>query len=132
MSETTEPLTTRVLLASLPREIALLVSQTVSLARVECGVAVSELSAAALGLAASAITVLFGVGVLVAAMVLIAIALGAPPWAAALGVGVVLAGGGSLAGWLFFSRLREAPLALPETRGSLLETMTWLKSEVKR
>ena len=75
---------------------------------------------------------MFGALVLVAALVLIVVALGAPAWAATLGVGVFLAGGGGAAGWIFYSRFRRAPVGLPDTRASLLETMTWLKAELKR
>jgi hypothetical protein len=68
----------------------------------------------------------------VLASALIAIALGVPTWAAAPGVGAVVAGGGGIAGWTFYNRLRHAPLALTDMRASLSETMTWLESEVKR
>jgi uncharacterized membrane protein YqjE len=132
MSEVTEPLSTRVLLGSLPRELMLLGSQTLRLALAEVQRAKSEVLVVAVGLAASAVAALFGVAVLASALVLIVVALGAPAWAAALGVGALLAGGGGIGAWTFYNRLRHAPLALPDTRASLSETMTWLKSEVKR
>jgi hypothetical protein len=132
MSEATEPLSTRVLLGSLPRELMLLGSQTFRLALAEVQRARREVLVAAVGLVASAVAGLFGVAVLVSTLVLIEIALGMPAWAAALGVGALLAGGGGIAGWVFYNRLRNAPLALPDTRASLSETVTWLKSEVKR
>jgi uncharacterized membrane protein YqjE len=132
MSEVTEPLSTRVLLGTLPRELMLLGSQTLRLALTEVQRAKSEVLVAAVGLAASAVAALVGVAVLASALVLIVVALGAPAWAAALGVGAILVVGSGIAGWTFYNRLRHAPLALPDTRASLSETMTWLKSEVKR
>jgi hypothetical protein len=83
MSETA-PLATPVLLASLVRELTLLVGQTLSLARTEVSAARREVSLAALGMAVSALVALFGALVLVAALVLIVVALGAPAWAATL------------------------------------------------
>lgn len=49
-----------------------------------------------------------------------------------ISVGVLLAGGGAITLWMSVDRLRRAPTTLPATRESLAETLTRLKSEVKR
>jgi hypothetical protein len=115
------------LLNGLSTNIQVLVSQTVTLARLEASAAASQLGWSAAGLLACLLVALAGVGVLVAALVLILIALGLPAWAASAVVGLVLTAGGALGARFCVSAMRQTELSLKETRNSLRETLAWLK-----
>ncbi len=104
-------------------------SQTVALARLEFAAATSALVTSVVGIALSLVIVLGGIGVLMSALVLIAIALGLPAWAAATGVGLVLAMGGALSTRRFLGKLRSVSVTLSETRESIQETIEWLKTQ---
>ena len=122
----------RELFGDISGDLSLLVTQTLGLAQAELRVATAASVSALIGVAVCAMTAVAGFFVLVSAVVLGAIALGLPPWAAALAVGVVLAGGGGLGARAFVGRLTRVPLDLPDTRASLTETAQWLKSQTTR
>lgn len=122
----------RQLVADLSIDLRLLGLQLAGVARAESRAAIAIVATSLIGLAASTVVALAGVFALAAALVLGAIAAGVPPWAAALIVGVVLVGGGGGAAYVYVGRLRRAPMALPETRASVTETLTWLKSQTGR
>ena len=119
----------RDLFGAVYEDLRTLVSQTIALARLEFAVATSALVTSVVGVALSLVIVLGGVGVLMSALVLIAIALGLPAWAAATGVGLVLAIGGALSARLFLGKARSVSVTLSETRDSIKETMEWLKTQ---
>jgi hypothetical protein len=106
-----------------------LVSQTIALARLEFASATSALITSVVGVALSLVIVLGGIGVWMSALVLIAIALGLPAWAAATGVGLVLAIGGAFSARRFVGKARSVRVTLSETRESIKETIEWLKTQ---
>ena len=115
------------LLGDVSNDLRVLAAQTVELARLESGVAISALMASAAGIAVSLALTIGGAGVLVSALVLIAIALGLPAWVAATTVGFALTIGGALSTRHFVRKARGVELTLRQTRDSVLETMEWLK-----
>ena len=117
----------RELLNGISTDVRLLVSQTLTLARLEISTAASKLAWSAMGVLASVFVTVAGAAVLVSALVLILVALGLPAWAASTLVGVMLTGAGAMATRYFVGSLRSAELGLKETRESLRETMEWLK-----
>ena len=117
----------RNLLNGISTDVKLLVSQTLTLARLELSAGAAKLAWSGVGILASAFVAATGVAVLVSAAVLILIALGVPAWAASTLVGVILTGGGAIAARHFVSAVRDAEVGLKETRESLRETMEWLK-----
>jgi hypothetical protein len=119
----------RELFGAVSDDLRTLVSQIIALARLEFAVATSALVTSVVGVALSLVIVLGGVGVLMSALVLIAIALGLPAWAAATGVGLVLAIGGALSARWFLGKARSVSVTLSETRDSIKETMEWLKTQ---
>ena len=120
----------RGLLGDLSVDLRLLWTQTVHLAQAELRAAVSGLAISAAGLAAGALVVFVGFLVLIAAVVLGAIALGLPPWAAAAIVGLVIAVAGGVTIQMCLTRLKGLHLDLRDTRESVAETITWLKTQV--
>jgi hypothetical protein len=122
----------RQLFADLSVDVQRLSLQLATLAGAEAQVAIRVVTSSIIGMVAGVIVAFVGVQVLAAALVLGLVAAGLPPWAAALiGAAVLIAAGGGGA-WLQLGRLRNAPIALPETRATLAETMTWLKAETQR
>jgi hypothetical protein len=122
----------RQLAADLSVDLRLLGLQLAGVARAESRTALAIVTTSLIGLVAGAVVAVAGMWVLTAAVVLGVIAAGLPPWAAALIVGVVFIAAGGGAAYVYLGRLRHAPLALPETRASLTETLTWLKSQTGR
>jgi hypothetical protein len=122
----------RELLVSLSEDLVALISQTAGIARAELGTAAKKLAWSVAGIAAGAISVMTGLVVLLSARVLIVMALGAPPWVAALLVGVILVGAGAGVAWLCLGRIRHLQFALSETQRSVKETITWLKEQASR
>ena len=122
----------RQLFTDLSVDVQRLSVQLASLAGAEAQAAIRIVTSSVIGMAAGVIVVLVGVQILAAALVLGLVAAGLPPWAAALigGVALIALGGG--VAWLQLGRLRNAPIALPETRATLAETMTWLNAETQR
>jgi ABC-type uncharacterized transport system permease subunit len=119
------------LLNGISTDVELLVSQTLTLARLEISTAASTLAWSAVGLLASAFVAIAGAAVLVSALVLILIALGLPAWTASTLVGAMLTGAGALAARYFVGSMRDARLDMKETRESLRETMEWLKLQTR-
>ena len=119
----------RELFGAVSEDLRALVSQTIALARLEFAAATSALVTSVVGVALSLVIVLGGIGVLMSALVLIAIALGLPAWAAATGVGLVLAIGGALSARRFLGKARSVSVTLSETRESIKETIEWLKTQ---
>jgi hypothetical protein len=119
----------RELLGAVSEDLRALVSQTVALARLEFAAATSALVTSVVGVALSLVIVLGGIGVLMSALVLIVIALGLPAWAAATGVGLVLAIGGGLSARRFLGKARSVSVTLSETRDSIKETLEWVKTQ---
>ena len=119
----------RELFGAVSEDLRALVSQTIALARLEFAAATSALVTSVVGVALSLVIVLGGIGVLMSALVLIAIALGFPAWAAATGVGLVLAIGGALSARRFLGKARSVSVTLSETRESIKETIEWLKTQ---
>jgi ABC-type uncharacterized transport system permease subunit len=119
------------LLNGISTDVQLLVSQTLTLARLEISTAASKLAWFAVGVLASAFVAIAGAAVLVSAFVLILIALGLPAWAASTFVGVMLTGAGAVAARYFVGSMRNARLDMKETRESLRETMEWLKLQTR-
>ena len=119
----------RELFGAASEDLRALVSQTVALARLEFAAATSALVTSVVGVALSLVIVLGGIGVLMSALVLIAISLGLPAWAAATGVGLVLAIGGALSARRFLGKARSVNVTLSETRESIKETVEWLKTQ---
>jgi len=129
MTEPSPERSLRDLLNGISTDVQLLVSQTLTLARLEFSAGASKLTWSGVGVLASVFIAAAGAAVLVSALVLILIALGLPPWAASTVVGVILTGVGAIAARHFVGAMREAQLGLKETRESLRETMEWLKLE---
>ena len=117
----------RDLLNAISSDAQALVSQTLTLGRLEAASVASKLMWAGVGVVASILAALAGIAVLVSALVLGAIALGLPPWAAALIVGVLLLGAGGGAALYFVGVMRRTEITLKETRESVRETVEWLK-----
>ena len=115
------------LLNGISTDVQRLLSQFVTLARLEASTAASKLAWSAVGVLASAFVAISGAAVLVSAFVLILVALGLPAWAASTLVGVTLTGAGAIAARYFVGAIRSAELGMKETRESLRETMEWLK-----
>ena len=117
--------------AALSAELRLLVSGTAAIARAEARQSTAEGAAAVAVLVGGALLAILAAFALAAAAILAIVALGAPPWAAALGVAVLLGIAGGGAGWLGLQRLRRVTVTFPETRGSIEESLEWLK-ELRR
>lgn len=120
------------LLSDVATDVRLLVLETAGLAAAEARATASALAVASAGAAGGLLLALFGALTIVASLVLIAIALGLPAWAAALGVGMVLVVAGGLTLRVFLARMRRLHFDLRETRQSVGETLTWLKTQMGR
>ena len=119
----------RGLLIAISRDVHVLASQTLTLARLEAAAAASKLAWFAVGILASVFVAGAGAAVLVSALVLILIAVGVPAWAASTLVGFVLTVGGALGARHFVNALRQTELGLKETRANLRETIEWLQQQ---
>ena len=117
----------RDLLNGISTDVQLLVSQTLTLARLELSAGASKLTWSAVGALTSVLVAGAGAAVLVSALVLTLIAAGIPAWAASTVVGLTLTGAGAIGARHFFDAMRQAELGLKETRESVRETMEWLK-----
>lgn len=123
--------TYRPLLVAMSRDLWLLCSQTLTLARLEI---VTSARSMALHVAVAALGMVVAIGgvlVLLSALVLIAIALGLPPWAAASVVGALLVGVGAATAYLSVIGLLDGGLAAPHTRRSIKDTVEWLQSQTR-
>lgn len=117
------------MLAALSADLRSLVSETAGLARAEVHRTTAALVTSVAGMIAGGIVLLLGVVVLTAALVLIAVALGLSAWAAALLVGAILGAAGAITIWSFLAKLKTVNYKLEETRRSVTETLTWLKTQ---
>jgi hypothetical protein len=114
-------------LSALSNDLGLLVSGTAAIARAEASASTKEGVAAGGLIAAGAFLGCLASLTLVAGVVLAIVALGLPAWAAALGVGLLLAIGGWLLARSGVEKLRHVSFTFPETRGSIEESLQWLK-----
>jgi hypothetical protein len=110
-------------------DLRALVSYTAELAKLEVKTALSTFSISIISMAAGLVVTLLGMAVLAGALVLIAIRLGLAPWAAAVVVGLLIVITGAASAMYGLNRLRQVQLTLAETRGSVKETMEWLKQQ---
>ena len=114
-------------LSALSADLGLLVSGTAAIARAEASASTKDSVAASGLIAAGAFLGCLAALTLVAGVVLALVALGLPAWAAALGVSLLMAIGGWLLARTGVERLRRVRFTFPETRGSIEESLQWLK-----
>ena len=119
----------KALLGRVADDVHTLVSQTLTVARLELSDDASKLAWSAMGVLAGTFVAAVGAVVLISAMVLGLVAVGMPAWAAAALVGVVLTAAGAIGARYFMSALRHAEVGLTHTRESLRETFEWLKRQ---
>jgi hypothetical protein len=115
------------LFSDLTREISTLVRNEVALARVEMSTKLSQLLRHVGTLAVGGVLALAGVFTLAAFVVLLLVEIGMPAWAAALLVGVGLAGVGALLATRSLSALRAESLTPTHTIETLKETTAWTR-----
>jgi hypothetical protein len=113
------------LFSDLTREITALVRNELALARVEMSTKVSRAARHAGVLAFGAVVALAGVFTLAASVVLVLVRAGMPAWAAALVVGLGLAGVGAMVAMRSLTALRQEDLTPSETIQTLKETTAW-------
>lgn len=113
------------LFSDLTREISTLVRNELALARVEMSAKISRAARHAGVLAVGAVVALAGVFTLAASLVLVLVRAGMPAWAAALLVGLGLAGIGAALATRSLAALRAEDLAPTETIQTLKETTAW-------
>ena len=113
------------LFSDLTREITTLVRNELALARVEMSAKISRAARHAGVLAVGAVIALAGVFTLAASLVLVLVRAGMPAWAAALLVGLGLAGIGAALAMRSLAALRAEDLAPTETIQTLKETTAW-------
>jgi hypothetical protein len=120
------------LLRSLIADLTLIARREAELATIEMKTRMSEFGGAAAVLAGAGLAGLYALGTLVAAAVL-ALAIVLPAWAAAVIVGVVLAGVAVVLAFVGRARLRAAgPLAPKETIETVQEDIAWIRRETER
>lgn len=113
------------LFSDLTREIGTLVRNEIALARTEMSLKLSRAARHAGMIALGAVVALAGLFTLAASLVLLLVRAGMPAWAAALIVGLGLAGVGALVATRALSALREEDLKPTETIETLKETTAW-------
>lgn len=113
------------LFGDLSRDIGALIRNELALARAEMSAKLSRAARHAGMLALGAVVALAGLFTLAASLVLVLVRAGMPAWAAALLVGLALAGGGALLATSALKALREEDLTPTETIKTLKETTAW-------
>lgn len=113
------------LFSDLTREIGTLVRSEIALARTEMSLKLSRATRHAGMIALGAVVALAGLFTLAASLVLVLVRVGMPAWAAALLVGLGLAGVGALLATRALAALREEDLTPTETIETLKETAAW-------
>jgi hypothetical protein len=113
------------LFSDLTREIGTLVRNEIALARAEMSGKLSRVMQHVSTLALGAVVALAGLFTLAASLVLLLVRAGMPPWAAALLVGLGLAGIGAMLATGAIKALRAADLTPTETIQSVKETAAW-------
>lgn len=113
------------LFSDLTREVGTLVRNEIALARTEMSLKLSRAARHAGLIALGAVVALAGVFTLAASVVLVLIRAGMSAWAAALIVGLGLAGVGALVATRALAALREEDLKPTETIETLKETTAW-------
>jgi hypothetical protein len=113
------------LFSDLTREITTLVRSELALARVEMSTKITRAAKHVGTIVIGGVIALAGVFTLAACIVLLLVRAGLAPWAAALLVGLGLAGVGALLATRALAALREEDLKPTETIESLKETTTW-------
>jgi hypothetical protein len=117
------------LLSGVTSDVHLLISQTLTILRLELSEGVSVFAWSAAGVLSAALAAVAGAAVLVSAMVLGLIAVGLPAWAAATIVGAVLMAAGAIGARYFISAMLQAEIGLPRTRASVRNTAEWLRRQ---
>lgn len=113
------------LFSDLTREIGTLVRSEIALARTEMSLKLSRATRHAGMIALGGVVALAGLFTLAASLVLVLVRAGMPAWAAALLVGLALAGVGALLATRALAALREEDLKPTETIETLKETTAW-------
>ena len=113
------------LISDLTREISTLVRNEIALARVEMGGKISHAARHLGTVAFGGIIALGGFLTLIAGLVLLLVRAGMPAWAAALLVGLALAGIGGVMASRALTALRAEDLAPTETIKTIKETTAW-------
>jgi hypothetical protein len=113
------------LFSDLSREIGTLVRNELALARAEMSAKLSRAARHAGTLALGAVVALAGLFTLAASLVLLLVQAGMPAWAAALVVGLGLAGVGAVLATGAIKSLRAEDLTPTETIQTLKETTAW-------
>ena len=113
------------LFSDLTRAIGTLVRNEIALARTEMSLKLSRAARHAGMIALGAVVALAGLFTLAASLVLVLVRAGMPAWAAALIVGLGLAGVGALFATRALAALREEDLKPTETIETLKETTAW-------
>jgi hypothetical protein len=119
------------LFADLSRQTTELIHRELALAKRELSQKAAELGSGLTWMAASAAIAMAGFLSLVAGIVLALVALGVPPWAAALGVGVVCAGTAYGLARHASAAFTPAALTPQHTIDSLKEGAQWMKRAVR-
>jgi hypothetical protein len=120
------------LLEALSVDVQLLWLQTVALARAELQASIRGLVYAAAGVAVGVVLAAAGLLAIVSALVLGGVALGLPPWAAAAVVGVLIAAAGGITVLACVKKAKGLHFNLEDTRTSVAETLTWLRTQAFR
>jgi hypothetical protein len=113
------------LFSDLTREITTLVRSELALARVEMSAKISRAAKHVGTIVIGGVIALAGVFTLAACIVLLLVRVGVAPWAAALLVGLALAGVGALLASRALTALRQEDLKPTETIETLKETTAW-------
>jgi O-antigen ligase len=113
------------LFSDLTREIGTLVRTELALARAEMSAKISRVTRHVTTLALGAVVALAGLFTLAASLVLLLVRAGMPAWAAALLVGLALAGVGALLATGAIKALRAEDLTPTETIQTVKETTAW-------
>jgi hypothetical protein len=113
------------LFADLSREIGTLVRNEIALARAEMSAKLSRATRHVSTLAIGAVVALAGLFTLAASLVLLLVRAGMPAWAAALLVGLGLAGMGAMLAMGAIKALRDEDLTPTETIQTVKETAAW-------
>jgi uncharacterized membrane protein YqjE len=117
--------------AELSRETRTLIQQELQLAKTELTEKAAKMGKAAGLIVGGGLIAYAGLLAIIAAMVLILVAIGAPPWAAALTGGVLVAGIGYLLIRSGLAALKPQELIPQKTIETLKEDAQWLKAKVK-
>jgi len=130
MSRPTDDRSLGELLGDLSREVTTLVRQEMALAKAEVGQKASKIGKDVGFIAAGGLVAYAGVLALVAFLIL-ALDHVMPLWAAALVVGLVVAGAGAALVMQGLNHLRKADLAPRETIETLKEDARWMKERAR-